>query len=115
MRKVLSLLAILGDWHGDYTVAQGPHVATTRRSGKGRHIKARTVRLRQDILAHRERMVPIRAEAERDARACGLTGGPAALFVARELRKHPLAAPTYTKGDRRKLAKMAARVAGKVV
>ncbi len=107
MRGVLKL-SMLADWAGDYSVSKGPHVAMTRRSGKGRRIKARTVRIRADIVAHRERLVPIRAAAERECKCNGgLTGGPAALFVARELRKHPLSAPTYTKGDRRKLAKMA--------
>lgn len=109
MRGVLKLnrLAAMADWAGDYVVAKGPHVAQTRKGGKGRGIKARTVRLRADIVAHRERLVPIRAAAERECRCNGgLSGGPAALFVACEMRKHPLSAPTYTKGDRRKRAKM---------
>jgi hypothetical protein len=103
-----------GGYSGELVSYQpGRKVVVTR--GRPRLVRGRMVRLRRDIAEHRLRLEPIRAEAERDARACGMTGGPANLYVAREVRKHPLSASTYTKGDRRKLAKMAARSAGKAV
>lgn len=94
-----------GGYSGELVSYQpGRNIVVTR--GRRRLVRGRMVRLRRDIAEHRVRLEPIRAEAVRDARACGLTGGPAALYVAREVRKHPLSAPTYTAGDRRKRAKM---------
>jgi len=113
MRKCMNLMnKWIGDgdgFAGEFIVSvPGRKIVLTR--GRPRLVPSKILRLPRDIAEHRVRLESLRAEAERDARACAMPAGPAALYVAKQLRDYPLAASTYTKGDRRRRAKMARAV-----
>ena len=97
-------MSIMKKGAGGYSYQPGQRVVVTR--GRPRLVRSKLLRVRRDIAEHRVRLEPIRAAAVAEGRSAGLPGGPMALFVASELRRFPLSAPTYTKGDRRKRAKM---------
>ncbi|RTL23615.1 MAG: hypothetical protein EKK55_12925 [Rhodocyclaceae bacterium] len=98
-----------GGFVGEFVASvPGRKIVVTR--GRPRLVRSKILRLPEVIAEHRVRLESLRAEAERDARACAMPAGPAALYVAKQLRDYPLGASRYTKGDRRRRAKMAGAV-----